>query len=208
MTGKFNYTRNFKISFENKCIRLFVEAYNQYITEKSIQVNWEENDITSQLHEYIDKNPLRSKWSISSNVEQHLPNHSVAKTKGFAAKDLRIDLRFVKFQMKIFQSSKQHEVFFEAKRLKASDSGLKRRYIDTGIDNFTTLNYPHGFLVGYLLEGTVSSTIENGINKLLRDDSREQECLHPQQHEIVQHYFESNHSDLCLKHLIFDFTGL
>jgi hypothetical protein len=95
----------------------------------------------------------------------------------------------------------------EAKNLKENDSKLKRRYIDEGIDRFVTKKYPYGFLVGYLLEGTVFPTID-GINKLLKKDNRENECLHNQKHEIVQQYFESNHSELCLKHLIFDFTAL
>jgi hypothetical protein len=179
---------------------LFVDAYNQSVINKSIQLDWGENDITSQLHEYIDNNPLREKWSISSNVEHHLPNSFLKKRKGFSNKDLRIDLRMVTFSL-----DEEYKIFFETKNLKEKDSKLKRRYIDTGIGNFITRKYPLGFLVGYLLEGTVSSTID-GINNLLRKDNREKERLYPQKHEIVQYYFQSNHLDMCLKHLIFDFT--
>jgi len=200
------YALNFKAGFENKCIQLFVEAYNQSIRDKSIHFDWHENDITKQFHNYINKNPLRSKWSISSNVEHHLPQDLEIKTKGFANKDLRMDMRFVKFKIRIFQSNKEYEVYFEAKNLKEKDSSLKRRYIDIGIGNFVKRKYPLGFLVGYLLEGAVFSVIEGGINLMLKNDNREKECLHPKKHDLVTHYYESDHSGLCLKHLIFDFT--
>ena len=200
--SKFNRIENFKMSFENKCIQLFVEAYNKSIAEKSIKPNWNENDITNQIHEYIDKSSLRTKFSIVTNVEHHLPNNMIKKNKGFADRDLRIDLRFVKFN-----SEKEYRIFFEAKNLKEKDSALKRRYIDTGINNFVCKKYPHGFLVGYLLEGEVCRTIV-GINRLLKNDGKANECLCNKKHEIVRHYYESNHSNLCLKHLIFDFTKI
>jgi hypothetical protein len=203
MIENFKLTQIFKNSFENKCIRLFVEAYKQFVKDELTQLNWQENDITNQLHEYIDKNPLRFKWSISTNVEQHLTNKTVRKEKGFANKDLRIDLRFV-----TFNSEKEYKTFFEAKNLKEKDDdGLKKRYIKDGIGNFVNQKYPYGFLVGYLLEGYVKPTID-GINELLKQQNRADEILHDKNHEIVQYYYESNHSEMCLKHLIFDFTVL
>ena len=207
MIGEFNYIRNFKVGFENQCIRLFADAYHQSITDKTVKLDWNENDITGQLHEYIDNNPLRLEWSISTNVEQHLPNKSVKKVKGFANKDLRIDLRFVKFRKRILQTNQEYTVFFETKNLKEKGCKLKKRYINTGIDDFIKKKYPYGFLVGYLLEGAVTPTVK-GINALLKKDNREKESLEPKKHEIVQYYFESNHAELCLKHLIFNFTML
>ncbi|MDR2556061.1 MAG: hypothetical protein LBC64_11640 [Fibromonadaceae bacterium] len=203
MTGNFKHISEFKDSVENKCIHLLVEAYNQSITDKLIQLNWEENDITKQLSEYIENNPLRKgNPFIMINVEHNLSKITAKKTKGFAAKSLRIDLCFA-----TFKSEEEYKVFFEAKNLREKDSALKRRYIDTGIDNFVTEKYPQGFLVGYLLEGAVSPTID-GINNLLKKDNREKECLYPKNHKTVKYYYESNHSELCLKHLIFDFTVL
>ena len=208
MVGNFNRIDDFKAGFEKKCIRLLVEAYNQSITEKSVKTDWNENDITGQLHKYIDINPLRAKWLISSNVDHHLPNVLQEKEKGYADKDFRVDLRFVKFQIRILSSNKEFTVFFEAKNLKANDSGLKRRYIDTGIGYFISRKYPHQFLIGYLLEGSVYSTVTEGINILLKKNNRENECLQVKKHEIAPYYFESYHSGLCLRHLIFDFTVL
>jgi len=203
MTGNFKHISKFKDRVENKCIHLLVEAYNQSIRDKLIQLDWQENDITKQLSEYIENNPIKTKSPfLIIEVEHNLPKVSAKKIKGFASKSLRIDLCF-----KTLKSEKEYNIFFEAKNLKEKDYALKRRYIDTGIDNFVTEKYPFGFLVGYLLEGTVSLTIE-GINNLLKKDNREKEYLYSKNHKMVKYYYESNHSELCLKHLIFDFTVL
>ena len=94
----------------------------------------------------------------------------------------------------------------EAKNLKEKNSGLKKRYIEIGIENFITGKYPRGFLVGYLLEGTVIPTVD-GINDLLKKCNREKELLHTKKHKIVQCYYESEHSQIgVLKHLTFDFA--
>jgi len=172
--------------------------------DKYIQLDWDENDITNQLLQYIENNQFRSKNpSIVVNFDHPVPNTSIKKTKGYAAKEPRIDLRFVTFNFEV-----EYILFFEAKNLKEKNSALKRRYICTGIGNFVTRKYPKGFLVGYLLEGTVYPTIA-GINNLLKIYKRENECLYSKKHDIVQFYYESNHSKIgTLKHLIFDFTVL
>ena len=131
----YNITIFFKAGFENRCIRLIVAAYHSAIREKTVSVDWNENDITAQFHEYIENDPLRIKWSISSNVEHHLPKDSIKKEKGFSDKYSRIDLRFVTFK------KLEYKYFLEAKRLKEKDYALKKRYIETGIDNFISKKY-------------------------------------------------------------------
>jgi hypothetical protein len=202
MVGFFNYIHDFKISFEDKCIRLFAEAYNQSIKNKSIQLDFMENDITEILRTNIINNPQKNRWRIHVDREAIISDTNITATKGFANKLKRVDLI-----METYTSSISHICSIEAKNLKENDSALKRRYIDTGIINFVTKKYPYGFLVGYLLEGTVKPTID-GINKLLESEGKEKEMLHKKNHKIVQYYYESNHSELCLKHLIFDFTML
>jgi len=98
--------------------------------------------------------------------------------------------------------------YMEAKRLKEKDSNLKREYIKEGMDRFITGKYPpDGCMLGYLLEGTVKETI-NGINSLLEKYKRNGELLKHTSNKTFPFYYESNHSKLCLKHLIFDFTIL
>ncbi len=166
-------------------------------------LDWNENDITAQLHEYIDSDQKRLNWSIISNVEHHFPKKSITRVKGFAAKYPRIDLRFA-----TIKSSLEYKYFFEAKNLKEKSSALKRRYIDTGIENFNSKKYENGCLVGYLLNGDVELTIK-GINSLLVKDNREKETLIKEYCKYHDNYYESSHSYIqCLKHYIFDFTLL
>ena len=188
--------------FEQRCFRLIIEAYQTSLTEKIIQLNWNENDISSELHKHIKDNPLRRRWEVSTNVESHIPK-AIPKVKGFADKFPRIDFRLTSFYKR-----NEFEYFFEAKNLKQNDSAIKRRYINTGINNFTSKKYENGSLVGYLLKGTTDKTVK-GINSLLEKDARNSESLIFKSNKLLNTYYESNHSGIgTLKHLIFNFTSI
>ena len=190
----------FRNAFEQKCYQLIIEAYRTSLTEQVIQLNWNENDISSELLRHIKENPLRLKWKVSTNVEADIPK-DIPKVKGFSDTFPRID-----FRLTTFKSIYEYEYFFEAKNLKQNDSALKRRYIDTGIDNFVSKKYENGSLIGYLLEGKTKETI-NGINSLLEKDKRNTETLIFKSNKLIKTYYESYHSVIgTLKHLIFDFT--
>lgn len=192
----------FRDAFEKKCCRLIIEAYYTTTSEKIIQLDWNENDISSEIHRHIKENPLRKKWHVSTHVEADIPK-DIPKVKGFADKFPRID-----FRLTIFSKSEEYEYFFEAKNLKQNDSALKRRYINTGIDSFVSKKYEKGSLIGYLIEGKIDETI-NGINSLLTKDKRNTEILNPISNKLLNSYYESTHSDIgILKHLIFDFTNI
>lgn len=192
----------FRGAFEKRCFQLILEAYQTSLNEKVILPNWNENDISSELHRHIKENPLRVKWKVSSNVEADIPKN-IPKEKGFADKFPRID-----FRLTTFISIYEYEYFFEAKNLRQDDSALKRRYIHTGIDNFISGKYVNGSLIGYLLDGKIDETI-NGINALLERDKRNTETLVSKPDKLIINYYESNHSNIgILKHLIFDFTCL
>ena len=160
--------------FKKRCTTLFSEAYEASLSNKSISLDFEENDITAILHNYIDENPKRKKWKIFTNREDYQFDKNAIQIKGFAAKSSRIDMRY-----STFWKSEECKYYVEAKNLKVNDSGLKRRYITTGIDNFLDGGkyfYCEGFLVGYILEGTINQCVE-GINKLLKKDRRENEII-------------------------------
>lgn len=194
---------SFKRGFEEKCFQLITESYVTAMETKVIKLNWDENDITSELHTHISQNPLRLKWRIITNVEQHLPKKEINKEKGFAAKLPRIDLRLA-----TINSSLEYVYHMEAKNLKETDSGLKRRYIDTGINNFVSLKYENGCLLGYVLEGELVKTVD-GVNNLLKKDKRDSESLKPKRLILHHSYYESEHpDDLLIKHFIFDFSSL
>lgn len=203
MALKKNIVFAFRKSFEDNCYQLLIEAYNSSITEKIIQLDWDENDITSELHKHINLNNLRLIWEISTNVEHHLPKEIIEKKKSFASKLPRIDLR-----LSCINSMLEYTYYFEAKNLKEKNSKLKRRYINTGINNFVTKKYRNGSLVGYLIKGNLDKTVE-GINSLLKKDKRSSEFLMEKTLPIHNNYYESEHQKIgILKHLIFDFTNI
>lgn len=189
--------------FEQRCFQLIIEAYQTSLTEKIIRLDWNENDISSEIHKHIKANPLRLEWKVSTNVEAHLPDERLPKIKGFADKFPRID-----FRLTSFFSTYEFEYFFEAKNLKQNDSALKRRYIETGIDNFVSGKYKNGSLLGYSLQGKTSETVK-GINSLLNKDKRKSETLNLKPNQLLKTTYESKHEKIgSLKHFIFDFTGV
>ena len=201
MGGQNKVKRAFQVGFENRCVKLIIAAYKKTITNKSISLGWDENDITAQLHEYIESSQERIDWSISSSREHHLPKNSIQKVKGFAAKYPRIDLRFVTIKSKL-----EYQYFFEAKNLRENDSALKQRYIKTGIDSFSSEKYSNGCLIGYLLYGNAEKTIK-GINLILEQYRRKPEVLFKRYNIYHDNYYESSHINIpCLKHYIFNFT--
>lgn len=203
MAGVFNpvYIAIFKQEFHTRCMRLVINACNLAKSTKSIQPTFEEEDITAVLSKFIDDNPLRLEWGIVNNTEDRLRNDKIKVVKGFAKKSARIDLRFT-----TISAASEYRYYMEAKNLKSDDSALKRRYIKTGIDNYISTKYNDGFLVGYLLTGTLSENI-GGLNKLLVKDSRNTEIISisPIQVDGFDYYI-SDHTSIKIKHLFFDFT--
>jgi hypothetical protein len=191
----------FRNAFEQKCCHLIVEAYQTSMTEQLIRLNWNENDISYELYEKMEHNLKRvSKYKVHLSPEFRLPPKFL-KVKGFADKLPRIDLR-----MSHFGLNQEFKFFIEAKRLKETDSKLKREYITEGMERFISEKYPMGIMIGYLLEGKTNETI-SGINTLLVKDKRNTETLIFKSNKLIKTYFESNHFGIgILKHLIFDFT--
>ncbi len=191
----------FKAAFEIKCAELISKAYKSIVNKGIDCSNLDENDITALIEREIKNNPQRLEWYITNSREYHLDDNRQLN-KGMAAKFPRIDMRFV-----TINSKKEYEYFFEAKNLKETDSASKKRYIDTGIDNFITQKYQNGSLIGYLIEGTPIGAIQ-GINVLLIKDGRVGECLEQMEVEFHCDFFQSNHPNLFrLQHYIFDFSN-
>lgn len=195
-----NINSAYRKAFEDNCFELLIYAYQKVMEERIFQLNWLENDISYELYEKIDDNPIRQEYEIHMSPEFRI-SKEVKKIRGFADKLPRIDLRVTSFRNK-----EEYKYFFEAKRLKEKDSALKRAYINEGMQRFISSKYPLGCMVGYLLEGSVDKTID-GINSLLVKDSRDSEILSKKPHEDINDYYESNHDVIIiLKHIILDFT--
>lgn len=203
MALNINVYEKFRSAFEQKCCQLIIEAYETSITEKVIQLDWNENDISYELFEKMEQNPKRvSKFKIHLSPEFRIPKN-MSKTKGFSDKLPRIDLKMAHFAI-----NQEFKCYFEAKRLKQKSSNLKRAYINEGMDRYISEKYPFGYMLGYLLEGKTDETI-NGINSLLEKDKRNTEVLNLESEKVLRSIYQSNHSNIgTLKHIIFDFTKI
>jgi hypothetical protein len=185
------------------CCKLIIEAYQTSLAERVIQLDWNENDISYELFEKMEIDPKRvTKFKIHLSPEFRIPK-DVSKTKGFADKLPRIDLKMAHFAVK-----QEFKYYFEAKRLKEKSSRLKRAYINQGMDRYISEKYPFGCMLGYLLQGKTNETIK-GINSLLVKDKRNKEILILNSENVQKSIYQSNHSDIgILKHLIFDFSSI
>lgn len=201
MAGKLNLSlaAAFRTNFVRNCTALLMEAYYESISSKLIFSDFDENDITAILYNFIDNSLKRESYSISVNTENHLFDNSKVVEKGFAAKFARIDMRFVSFWY-----AKEYKYYLEAKNLKSNDSSLKRRYIDTGINNFLSNGKYFecdGLLVGYVLEGTCDDCAK-GINKLLVKDGRKAELIK----NLKENFYVSNHDNKDLNHVFLSYV--
>lgn len=201
MAGRFKHGKRFKAAFEGWCVQLLVSAYHEAIINNSIKGEWEENDITEHLREYMDHNQLRLTKHISLSVEYRLANDVLPKNRGYADKYPRIDMRF-----SIFGEIKEYKYHAETKILKEHDNKLERRYIATGIDSFISGKYYDGCLIAYIMAGNLVN-ITDELNKLLIKDERSSEILVKGECKFYNAYYESHHKAIeILKHFMFDFT--
>lgn len=201
MTLDKNIGLAFRKSFEDKCHQLIVIAYKKIVSDKKNVTSLLENDISAILNENIKLSSKSIEWKIFSKTENYIFKGNQDTEKGFADKLSRID-----FVFSVFTSDAMLEYFIEAKKLKENDSQYKRRYIKTGVDSFISGKYDNGCLVGYLVEGDLNKTVQ-GINSLLKKDTRVSESLIKKTLPIHNNYYESAHQKIgILKHLIFNFS--
>lgn len=192
----------YKKAFEDDCIELLECAYRIAKSESKYQTDWDENDFSELLSYYVNESELSLKKGITCFTEKKLFSKKETLEKGFADSLSRVDFIYTK----IWNAEKRFKLHMEAKRLKENDSALKRAYISDGMDRFITGKYPFGIMLGYLLEGQTSATVK-GINTLIIKDKRDTEILHIEHHDIVNPFYESNHSNnRVLRHIILDFT--
>ena len=80
-------------AFEIKCFRLMNEAYEGSLAQKTLQFDWDENDISQELCERIDLNPSRRKWRIFVSREHHLSSANINKIKVTLIIFINVDLK-------------------------------------------------------------------------------------------------------------------
>lgn len=211
-----NIIRSFRTQFEGNCVQLLLESHKELLSKGTKLKEADENSVTVQLIGYMEKNPISHDYKIDITREKYIDSPDVYAGVEDPDTSPRIDIRFM-----TWTSPEKFEYFFEAKNLYENDftkSGNKtalnaksyqQRYIDTGIQNFIDGRYPHGCLVGYVLEGD-SGRIADKINDLLKSSSRSTESLSKKNtFGKIQIQFESNHTGKHLSklsHYFLNFT--
>jgi hypothetical protein len=218
MMNKVNarYYKSASKNFEILCISLLVDAYRSAIIDKRYNVDWKENSFTKYIVSFIHTNPVtaKNKLFVKLQPEPENDNFPIEGMEDDPDKQPRIDIWLGSWS--IFRN----EYYIEAKNIcnndwtksngsKVSASKLKRRYIKTGIDNFTSKRYPNGCLAGYVINSNTFDCV-NGINKLLKKDNRRNENLvNCKILEGFENSFTSTHSQktetILLKHIFLEF---
>lgn len=204
-----------KSGFIHHCVEAIRIGYEKMVLDKRYALDWDEDNITACLVETMKQTGYLRKHRISVNLQTPIVNTAIAFEGANFLEAPKVD-----FKLSTWANSVEDEIefFAEAKNLSERDwikSGgahvqaayYRRRYIDTGIENYLTDRYPEGCLVGYVVNGTISSVVA-GLNRLIQSRN-----LSPRVGQLIAkdppgwtaHYYSENspHEDiLTLIHLI------
>lgn len=166
-----------KNGFELQCIFTLIDGYRLMKNFGEYELSWEEESLTAKLIEFMNCSQYSNKWKLDIIPEYPVYTKDIYDGHEKPKQAPVIDIRIMNWS-----KDAKLEYFIEAKNLAQNDwikadgsrvkaSGLRRRYIDTGIDNFVSGRYPSGCLTGYVLEGHADGIVK-GINKLLESRRR------------------------------------
>ncbi len=213
---KSSIIQDFESSFVQNCLILWGEAFAFIKANKTVTIDWEEENISALFFNYIDKSEHAIALNINIADEHRLYFNSILSGKKSAKSASRIDFRLT---TNCTEQLKRIEFFIEAKNLiendcfkagiktKVSAHKLHQRYIKTGIDNFISGKYPsNGCLVGYVLQGNLEKIVLM-VNLYIRELNRANENLLRITSNIpaLDYVFCSTHESLRLKHYLLKF---
>lgn len=207
---------SFKQGFELKCINLLIDAYIYVNSNNNININCEEEYISAVLFDYIDNCQQAISWKIDITPEYRLYKGDVLKKVKSAKTAPRIDFRLCgwsnKSKLTYFVEAKnliEIDSYKSNRKSKISATKLHIRYIETGIDNYLSGQYPsNGCLIGYVLQGKTENIVSM-LNTCLCNLNRKPEILQLQSLEQINfkpYYISSHNNASSIKHLMFDFT--
>lgn len=213
------YINDIKKGYEYRCLFTAIEGYKSMRDAGEYSHTWEEERLTAVMVKYMTHSPYCQTWKLDITTEFPVHTHEIYKGKKKPKQAPRIDIRIMNWS-----SPRKFEFFLEAKNLaehnwqKPGGSTvnapyLRARYIDTGIDNFVTGRYPHGGLLGYILEGNPKNIIET-VNNLLKSKRRNRpnEIISPANpinghRECYQSkHVKKNKDQLVLNHVFLNFS--
>lgn len=162
-----------KGAFVKNCIVLIGRAYDNLRVSCVVNHDMDENTVSENLRILMSKDLFSTTKGIMVAREQPIDNGSLLTSSQSADTMPRIDF---KFQTSWCQMQHTFVFYMEAKNLYANnfiktgnsnETSAKyyhKRYVETGINHLLKGYYPPDTcLLGYILEGTVSDTVD-GVN--------------------------------------------
>jgi hypothetical protein len=162
-----------KAGFEYKCIFILVDGYRLMTAANQYSLDWEEEQITAQLRDYIERCSSTQEWKIHVVAEPRIYTKEIISGEKLPKQASQIDM-----QMLSWQSEGKKLYYVETKNLCENDwmksNGAKvkssyqlNRYVNKGISHFVSGHYPkNGCMCGYILEGNVGKIVEK-LNSVL-----------------------------------------
>ncbi len=219
MDGKLNakYAADFKNIFRIHCLTLLAEAYQDLKDKLIVTIDWEEENISANIFNYIDRCTNSIVWNINISDEFRIYNDTILKGEKSAKTAPRIDLRlttnWVEAEVKLLfyveaKNLVENDYYKSGRQTKIYAKEKHERYINTGIDNFISNRYPYGCILGYVLLGN-SNRIVDKINICLDNKSRTDEYLKPIENPVrnLEYCYQSTHCNgLELNHFLLQFS--
>jgi hypothetical protein len=172
---------NVDSNFEQACLWIMTEAFKRMKLEKRYDLTWKETCFSACLVGHMQKIRHENDIALRIDPESHLYQEQMLNCTEDPDTAPRIDI-------KISGGWVHENVYYgiEGKILVENNwrtrdaSYLRRRYIDTGIDNFVNGRYSDkmdmGCMVAYVVQGSASE-IASEINNFLKRDGRNKENI-------------------------------
>lgn len=217
--------RTFKEAFVNKCHKLLINGYYQILSDGMCLTELEEEDISARLIGCMEKLPEANISKIDIVPEARYYTEEIKNGKFHAKQASKPDIRLCCWKKaRGWSSPKKILYYIEAKNISEKDwiksdgssvsaYHYRRRYIDTGIDNYISGHYPEGCIVGYIVNG-VPDNIVSGINNLLcRENSdrvteviRDKHTFEAYPYCYISYHKNSLKKDIAIKHFLLVFS--
>lgn len=195
----------------NEILLILWQGYYDLIADISITIteNAEEDDITQEWYGKVSQ-----RWS-SENRATSLRINSIGPVHQYQDSTLRKDRGYKPTIDFCFRDWDTSNSYFgaECKNLYDHKKDKIKRYVETGVNNYTSGRYgsqsSESSIVGYVLSGKIPEIVAELVSEIatvapVSNLSRELRYSEPQY--VSQHKRSTDTSEIKLHHLFFDFT--
>lgn len=168
-------------AFANYCANLITQAYDRMRLYGRAECDWKETRFSAHLMKFMLQVRDDQHYELRIDPELHLYDDETLDGLRDPDTAPRIDIRVAGAWIRenIYYAV-EGKILVERDWGTRSASGLRSRYIATGIDNYKNGNYSpavrHGCVVGYVVQGNPSK-VASQINRLLSSRKRKSELL-------------------------------